>query len=84
MPDVLQVKKYIQWLFYLKEEGLYDRTQIYATDFNKTVLQKAKEGIYDIDDIKEYTYNYQRAGGKASFSDYYVAQYESVIFELIT
>lgn len=64
----------------LKEEGLYDRAQIYATDFNKTVLQRAKEGIYDIDDIKEYTYNYQRAGGKASFSDYYVAQYESVIF----
>jgi chemotaxis protein methyltransferase CheR len=64
----------------LKEEGLYDRTQIYATDFNKIVLQKAKEGIYNIDDIKEYTYNYQRAGGKASFSDYYVAQYGSVIF----
>lgn len=64
----------------LKEEGLYDRTQIYATDFNKIVLQKAKEGIYNIDDIKDYTYNYQRAGGKASFSDYYVAQYGSVIF----
>lgn len=65
----------------LKEEGLYDRSQIYATDFNKIVLQKAKEGIYNIDDIKEYTYNYQKAGGKSSFSDYYIAQYESVIFE---
>lgn len=65
----------------LKEEGLYDRSQIYATDFNKIVLQKAKEGIYNIDDIKEYTYNYQKAGGKSSFSDYYIAQYKSVIFE---
>lgn len=65
----------------LKEEGLYDRSQIYATDFNKVVLQKAKEGIYHIDDIKEYTYNYQRSGGKSSLSDYYVAQYESVIFD---
>ncbi len=64
----------------LKEEGLYDRTQIYATDFNEIVLQKAKEGIYDIANIKEYTKNYQKAGGKASFSDYYVAKYESVIF----
>jgi chemotaxis protein methyltransferase CheR len=65
----------------LKEEGLYDRAQIYATDFNKIVLQKAKEGIYHINDIKEYTYNYQQAGGKSSFSDYYIAQYDSVVLE---
>lgn len=65
----------------LKEEGLYDRTQIYATDFNAIVLEKAKEGIYAIENIKEYTYNYQQSGGKASFADYYIAQYDSVIFE---
>ena len=65
----------------LKEEGLYDRAQIYATDFNKIVLQKAKDGIYPLSDIKEYTHNYQLAGGKSSFSDYYIAQYDSVIFE---
>ena len=65
----------------LKEEGLYDRTQIYATDFNKIVLQKAKEGIYPIENIKEYTHNYQQSGGKSSFADYYMAQYDSVIFE---
>ncbi len=28
----------------LKEEGLYDRTQIYATDFNKTSFAKGKRG----------------------------------------
>jgi chemotaxis protein methyltransferase CheR len=65
----------------LKEEGLFERTQIYATDFNVGVLQKAKEGIYPIDNIKEYTYNYQKAGGKASFADYYMAKYDSVIFD---
>lgn len=65
----------------LKEEGLYDRTQIYATDFNKGILKKAKEGIYPIENIKEYTYNYQQSGGKSSFSDYYMAKYDSVIFE---
>ena len=64
----------------LQEEGIYHRTQIYATDFNNIVLRKAKEGIYHIDDIKEYTYNYQQAGGKFSFSDYYIAKYDSVIF----
>lgn len=63
----------------LKEEGLYERTQIYATDFNEEVLKKAKEAIYAIDDIKEYTYNYQQSGGLASFADYYIARYDSVI-----
>jgi DNA-binding NarL/FixJ family response regulator len=42
----------------LKEEGLYDRTQIYATDFNDEALEKAKRGIYPVDCIKEYTVNY--------------------------
>jgi chemotaxis protein methyltransferase CheR len=63
----------------LKEEGLLKRTQIYATDFNQMALQKARNGIYPIDRVKEYTQNYQKSGGKASFSDYYNARYESVI-----
>ena len=65
----------------LKEEGLYDRTQIYATDFNEIVLQKAKDGIYNIGDIKDYTRNYQLAGGTGSFADYYIAKYDSVILD---
>jgi len=65
----------------LKEEGLYDRTQIYATDFNHDVLDIAKKGIYPIDRIKEFTANYQAAGGKQSFSDYYMANYNSVIYD---
>ncbi len=63
----------------LKEEGLLKRSQIYATDFNQMALQKARNGIYPIERIKEYTQNYQKSGGKASFSDYYNARYESVI-----
>lgn len=63
----------------LKEEGLYERSQIYATDFNQTVIRKAKDGIYPINKIKEYTYNYQKSGGENSFSDYYTAKYDSVI-----
>jgi len=65
----------------LKEEGLYDRTQIYATDFNVEVLEKAKQAIYPIDDIKDYTYNYQKSGGLTSFADYYIARYDSVILD---
>lgn len=65
----------------LKEEGLLDRSQIYATDFNPKVLKIAKDGIYPIEKIKEYTYNYQKAGGKESFSNYYDADYNSVILD---
>lgn len=65
----------------LKEEGLYDKVQIYATDFNQLVLKKAKEGIYPINLIKEYTYNYQKSGGLNSFADYYNAKYDSVIID---
>ena len=60
----------------LKEEGLYDKTTIYATDFNEGVIKKAKDGIYPADRLKEYTYNYQKAGGQSSFTDYYTARYE--------
>ncbi len=62
----------------LKEEGLYDRCQIYATDFNEFVLEKAKNAVYDISLVKDYTRNYQEAAGKASFSDYYMADDTSI------
>lgn len=62
-----------------QEEGLLDRTQFYATDFNQVVLDVARQGIYSIDRIKEYTINYQKSGGKKSFSEYYNANYDSVI-----
>jgi len=65
----------------LKEEGLYERSQIYATDFNPDVIQIAKAGVYPIRHIKEYTSNYQQAGGTCSFSEYYRASNNSVIFD---
>ncbi len=65
----------------LKEEGLLDRSLIYATDFNEIVLNNAREGVYPVDQIKEYTMNYQKAGGKESFSDYYIAKYDAAIMD---
>lgn len=59
----------------LKEEGLYERTQIYATDYNNHSLALAKEGIYPLKRIKQYSDNYRRAGGQNSFADYYHARY---------
>ncbi|MFE3872539.1 CheR family methyltransferase [Flavobacterium sp. ZS1P70] len=63
----------------LQEEGLYDRTTIYATDFNQLALNRAKEGIFSNKMIKEYTVNYQLSGGKESFSYYYTSSYDHVI-----
>ncbi len=65
----------------LKEEGLYEKTRIYATDFNENALKKAKDGIYPIENMKEYTNNYKKSGGLCSFGDYYTAGHDHAIIE---
>ena len=64
----------------LEEEGLYDRARLYATDINDVVLQRAKQGIFPLDRMQEYTENYMKAGGKRSFSEYYTAKYDGALF----
>ena len=55
----------------LEEEGLYERSRIYATDFNADVLARARASEFALDRMQEYTQNYQRAGGTHDFSAYY-------------
>jgi chemotaxis protein methyltransferase CheR len=55
----------------LHEAGLRERVQIYATDFNRDILEQARQGAYPLDVIKAYTANYQKSGGLNSFADYY-------------
>ncbi|MEA2386569.1 MAG: chemotaxis protein methyltransferase CheR [Thermoleophilaceae bacterium] len=55
----------------LEEQGLYERSRIYATDFNSEVLARARAGELPLDRMREYTQNYQRAGGTREFSAYY-------------
>jgi chemotaxis protein methyltransferase CheR len=64
----------------LEEEGLLERTRIYATDINAAVLQQARAGIFPLNRMQEYTENYIRAGGKRSFSEYYTAKYDGALF----
>ncbi len=64
----------------LKEEGLYDRSTIYATDINPRVIQKAKDAIYDHSIIQLFNKNYAAAGGSRSPSEYYTADYGLVRF----
>jgi len=63
----------------LQEEGLYDRTTIYATDFNQQALNRAKEGIFSNLVMKEYTAKYQLSGGKEPFSSYYTSSHDDII-----
>ncbi|MCF8070025.1 MAG: protein-glutamate O-methyltransferase CheR [Desulfobacterales bacterium] len=65
----------------LKEEGLYNKCRIYATDMDEIVLQKAKKAIYPIKYIQEYTLNYNKAGGQKSFNDYYTAKYDFAMLD---
>lgn len=64
----------------LHEEGLLDRARIYATDMNEAVLDRARSGIFPVDQMKDHTTNYVRAGGRAAFSDYYLARYDGALF----
>jgi chemotaxis protein methyltransferase CheR len=63
----------------LMEEGLYERSLIYATDINEAALHHAREGIYPADLMQRYTQNYIASGGSGSFSDYYTARYDLAI-----
>ena len=65
----------------LQEEGLQERTMIYATDINPAVIDKARQGIFPIASVRQHTANYQTSGGKRAFSDYYTAAYNSARFD---
>ncbi|MFN3020602.1 protein-glutamate O-methyltransferase CheR [Soonwooa sp.] len=65
----------------LKEAGLYHKCLIYGTDINPSVLEKARAGVFPIQQMKLYTENYILSGGKKEFSDYYTANYDIVKFD---
>ena len=65
----------------LQEEGLLERTILYATDINHASLEKARQGIFALDSMQAFTRNYQRVGGLRSFSDYYTAAYGGALFD---
>jgi chemotaxis protein methyltransferase CheR len=65
----------------LQEEGVYERTRIYATDINDSVLDRARAGVFPLEKMREYTQNYIRAGGQRAFSEYYLAKYDGAQFQ---
>ncbi len=64
----------------LQEEGLLERSILYATDINQRSLEKAEKGILGLDMIPKFTENYQKSGGKSSLLDYYAVASDSATF----
>ncbi|EPJ55299.1 MAG: cheR-type MCP methyltransferase [Osedax symbiont Rs2] len=65
----------------LHEAGLLERSRIYATDYNNQALTIAEKGIYPLKNMRQYSENYQRAGGEYSLSDYCHQKYSEVLFD---
>jgi chemotaxis protein methyltransferase CheR len=64
----------------LEEAGLRRRCRVYATDLSEGALSKARAGIYPLEAMKDFTANYQAAGGTRSFSEYYTADDQKAVF----
>lgn len=64
-----------------REEGLYDRTLFYATDINPDALNAAETGVYPLDQIRRFTENHQKSGGRTSLSDHYLAGHGRAVFD---
>jgi chemotaxis protein methyltransferase CheR len=65
----------------LREEGLLNRTLIYATDINPQTLQRAASGVYEVDRIAGFTENHRKSGARSSLSEYYTAAYGHAVFD---
>ena len=65
----------------LAEEGLLERTRLYATDLSELVLDRARRGVFPLTSMRAYTEAYLAAGGREDFSRYYVADHQNAKLE---
>ena len=65
----------------LQEANLLQKSLLYATDLNPDVLEKAKEGIFPMSGMKQYSENYILSGGQKDFSSYYTSRYDRAKFD---
>ena len=65
----------------LKEEGLYERTQIYATDLNESSLAIARTGAYPLARVVADESSHARSGARGHISDFYSIAGQSARFD---
>ncbi|MBF0219057.1 MAG: protein-glutamate O-methyltransferase CheR, partial [Gammaproteobacteria bacterium] len=65
----------------LAESDLAQQSQIYGTDFNPTVLERARNGIFSLEAMQQHVKNYHASGGRNDFSDYYHARYDGAAMD---
>lgn len=70
IAECLSAEEVCSLAILLTEERLYDRTQIFVTAANETVLREAKQGTFALDRLPQYAENYRRSGGRAELADY--------------
>ncbi len=63
----------------LREEALYDRCLLYATDISEAVLTRARRGVFPKAAMTRYERLYRESGGTEDFSRYFVADEENAI-----
>jgi chemotaxis protein methyltransferase CheR len=55
----------------LQEEGLYEKSTIYATDMNEDALAVARVGSCSVERMRTYEHDYLRSGGHSSLSTFF-------------
>ncbi|MCJ8208631.1 protein-glutamate O-methyltransferase CheR [Mucilaginibacter sp. RS28] len=65
----------------LKEAGLKNKTLLYGTDINTSVIKTAKKGIYQLSKVKSYAANYQATGLPGSITQHFTMMYDAAIIQ---
>ncbi|GIP38226.1 chemotaxis protein R [Paenibacillus sp. J31TS4] len=64
----------------LWEEGVLDKTHIYATDISEASLTRARRGTFPLRKLSEYARHYREAGGQGDFASYCEIEDDTVTF----
>ncbi|HVS62537.1 MAG TPA: CheR family methyltransferase [Thermoanaerobaculia bacterium] len=57
----------------LAEEGLLDRSRVYATDLSEQLLDKAASAIFPLTTLQEREPQYRSGGGRGELADHFVS-----------
>ncbi len=63
----------------LREEGIYDRARIYATDLSDELVARAKSGVYPLEAMQQSEAAYRATGGSSALSEHYLTDGQRAI-----